>query len=100
MPLLCYRRGDLTNFGHVEGLFQDEHAVRRAKPLLDVVPAVIRVCRADNDLDVGIALKDLLDRLQSVPARWHAHIHDGERVRSGLGYRSANHRYPGLPLIG
>ncbi len=47
------------------------------------VPRIIRVGRADDDLQIGIDLPELLDGFDAVPSRRHAHIDKSQWNKAG-----------------
>ncbi len=82
LPLAGERGGDLLHFDRVERFAQDQQSVADTEARCDLRPGVICVGCANDDLDLRIGVPDVLDRLESVPPRWHPHIHDGEGVRA------------------
>src|SRR5262249_22129535 len=57
-----------------------------------LLPAVIGMRGADDDLDMGICGPQSLDGLQAVPTRWHAHVDEGNAVRLPILDRALNQR--------
>ena len=62
-------------------------------------PVIVGVGGADHDLQFGIDFPQLLDGLQTIPARRHAHVDEGHGVRLPALERSAHHRDTLLALI-
>ena len=53
------------------------------------MPGMIGECSTNHHLNIGIGLPDLLDGLEAVPSRRHAHIDEGQRVWSSWQRRPA-----------
>ena len=91
LPATLERVRELTHLDRVEGLLEDEHAVGVAEGRGHVLPAVVGVGRADDDADVGVFLQHAPRRLDAVHAGRHAHVDEGERVRTSFAARRARH---------
>src|SRR6202140_1491677 len=63
-------------------------------------PVVVRMRRANDNLDVRVELPQALNGLQAVPARRHAHIDECHRVRLLLLERLLDPRHTLLTLQG
>src|ERR1051325_4630673 len=85
LPLLRQGVGQLKRFDVVERFLEDKQAIGLAHLGPHLRPGVIRVRSADRDLEFGVNLPDARDRFDPVPTRWHAHVHEGHRVRARLG---------------
>ena len=87
VPLLGERVGQLQHLDVVEGLFEDDEVVIDAEAHGHLFPRVIRVGGADDDLEAGVHLPQILDGFHAVPSRRHAHIDKGQRVRLPVFHR-------------
>jgi hypothetical protein len=80
-PLARERVRELEHLDVVERLFQNHEIVGLADLADHFLPRVVGVGGADDDLQLGIHFPDPADRLDAVPARGHAHIHECHRIR-------------------
>ena len=101
-PLLRQRVGQLTHLGAVEGLLEDQELLGAAQAPDDLLPGVVAEGRADHHLHVRVHLPDVLDRLEPVPARGHAHVDEGhaDRLAGGLGAANLLHAVAALARVG
>src|SRR5262249_51411479 len=76
LPLAPQRARALQDLNGLERLFQYEQLVRMPKALNDIAPLVIRMCRADHDLNFRVVLPEALYGLQPIPTWRHAHVHE------------------------
>ena len=79
-PLLRQRVGELEHLDVVEGLLEDHEVFVHAEARAHFLPRVIGIGGANDDLQGGIDVPQLLDRLDAVPTRGHAHIDERKRV--------------------
>ena len=70
----------LQNLNVVERFFEYEHLIRVAEGFGDLIPRVVRIRRADDDLQIGEFLPYTRDRLNPVPSRRHSHIDEGNSI--------------------
>ena len=98
-PLLRQRAGDLTDLGGVERLLQDQQPIAGAEPAQDVLPRIVGVRRADDDLDLGIGGPQVGDGLDAVPAGRHAHVDERDRVALAAPEAVAHLAQRLLPLV-
>ncbi len=100
VPLARQRGRALQDLDWLGGLAQHQQLVRMIQPLDHFRPVVVGVRGADHDLHVGIDFPQLLDGLQAIPARRHAHVDEGHGVGLPALERRAHHRNALLSLIG
>ena len=100
LPLFSQGVGQLLHLHVVERLFQHQQAVRLADLGAHLLPGIIRVSGADDDLKFRIDLPDAGDGFHAVPAGRHAHIDEGHRVRPLVGQGFFHHRQSLLSLKG
>lgn len=84
LPLLGERVGHLTHLHALEGLVEDEQPLADAQPLHHLLPGVIRVRRAEDDLEVRVLPPEALGGLHAVHSRRHADVDEGQGVRPPL----------------
>jgi hypothetical protein len=91
VPLVGEGRGELQDLDRIEGLLQDQEPIAVPEPVDRLLPGIVRIGRADDDLELGVLGPQLLDRAHAVPAGRHANVHEGHRVRALLGQRGLEH---------
>ena len=92
--------GQLEDFDHVKGLFEDDHPVGRTQTPGHLVPRVVGIGGADDDLQVRIGFQQAGGGFDPIPARRHAHIHKGQRKRAAGIHRLLGRGQSFLSLIG
>jgi hypothetical protein len=100
IPFFGERRGELQGLDVVEGFLEDHEFVGLAEFLAHLIPRVIRVRGADDDLDLGIDLPDARGGFDAVPARRHPDVHERHRVGPALGHGALDHFEAVLALVG
>src|SRR5262249_8167333 len=71
---------DLQHFGSVKWLFEDEQAVSVRKRTGDIVPRVIRICRANDRLQLWRSLPKPAKRFDPVPPGRHSHVNKSQDI--------------------
>jgi hypothetical protein len=99
LPLAAQCRGTLQHFDRLGGLAQHQQSVRVAEPPHHLGPVVVGVCGTDHHLHVRVHRPKLLDGLQPVPPRWHAHVDERQCIGTAVGDRAGGHRDAFLALI-
>jgi len=99
-PFLRERMRQLKDLHGLKRLLEDEQVVGVAQPARHVIPRIVRVGRADDRLEFGRTLPDAFQRFDAVPARRHAHIHEGQRIGIPLVQRFLHHLQRFLALVG
>ena len=90
----------LEDLDPVEGLLQNDQALRVTQALNGVLPRVVRMGGANHDLKVGIGFPELGDGLDAVPSGRHADIHQSQRIAPAFRESLLEQRQPVLTLIG
>ena len=85
-PLLGEGGGHLADFGVVEWLFENQPLFLLDEPADDVGPTVVGIGRADDGMNIGVDLPEVLDRFQAVPAWRHTHVYESQREGSPLSH--------------
>ena len=88
--------GQLQHFDVVERLLQNQQAVRATEPFGHLIPGIIGIGGADNDLEVRVGGPKPGNGFDAVPARGHADIYKSQRVRVAVLQRAF---YQGKPLL-
>ena len=73
--------GELLHFHVVEGLLEHEQTVRLADLGAHLLPRIIRVSGANDDLEGWIHFPDARNGFHAVPAGGHSHVHKSQGVR-------------------
>ena len=89
LPLAAQRAGALQDLDRLEGLLDDDELVRVPEPRQQLQPVIVGVGGADDHLYVRVHLPQVFDGLEPVPPRWHAHVDEGDRVRTALRHSRA-----------
>src|SRR5437763_5847713 len=89
LPLAAQRTGALQDLDRLEGLLDDDELVRVPEPRQQLQPVIVGVGGADDHLYVRVHLPQVFDGLEPVPPRRHAHVDEGDRVRTALRQRQA-----------
>src|SRR5215472_5111291 len=84
LPLAAQGTRRLQDLDRLERLFDDDELVGVPKPFQELEPVVVRVGGTDHHLHLGVDLPELLDGLETVPAGWHAHVDECDRVGPAL----------------
>jgi hypothetical protein len=79
-PFFAEGDGELIDLDGVEGFLEDQQAIGEAELGRDLLPGVVGVSGADDDLEIRIDGPEALDGLKAVPAGGHAHVHERDRV--------------------
>ena len=90
LPFFRKRVRHLQHLDVVERFFEDEHLIGVADSLGDLIPGIIGIGRANDDLQIGKFFPDPRDRFDSIPTRRHAHIDERNRVRISFRNRRAH----------
>ncbi|KDB50728.1 hypothetical protein X805_37150 [Sphaerotilus natans subsp. natans DSM 6575] len=98
LPLGAQRARELADLDGVEGLLQDQQPVAHVQPREHLLPGVVGIGGADDDLQPRVFLPQPLDGLDAIPARRHAHVDEGHRVGSAGGAGGLHHRQRLAPL--
>src|SRR5205807_3915623 len=83
------RAGALQDLDRLEGLLDDDELVRVPEPCQQLQPVIVGVGGADDHLYLRVHLPQVFDGLEPVPPRWHAHVDEGDRVRTALRHSRA-----------
>ena len=97
-PFLGERVRELEDFDAVERFLEDYQPVGLAQLGDNLLPRVIGIRRANDDLDRGVDCPNPRDRFHAIPARRHPHIHESHRVRPPFSDRAHDHVQPFLAL--
>ncbi|MNF74838.1 hypothetical protein D3C84_568810 [compost metagenome] len=85
LPLGGQRAGHLADFDGIERFLENQQAVAEFQALVDVVPGIVGIGGAERHLQLRIDLPQPFDGFQAVPARRHAHVDEGHRIRQVVG---------------
>ena len=80
-PAFAERGSHLPDLVRMERLVQVEQAVGRGHATRDVLGIHVRICGADDNVDLWIDLADALRRPQAVRPGRHAHVQEHDCVR-------------------
>src|SRR5258708_9343903 len=92
--------GQLKRFNDVERFLEDDEARGFAERQRDVFAGKIRVGSAKDDLQLWVNLPDPRGSFDAVPARGHAHIHEGQRIGPLVCKGALNKGQSLLALVG
>ena len=92
--------GQLQHFDIVERLLQNQQAVRATEPFGHLIPGIIGIGGADNDLEVRVGGPKPGDGFNAIPARGHANIHKRQGIRPAILQRACYQGQSLLALIG
>ena len=84
LPLAAECEGKLKDFDVVEGLAQNHEAVACSQGCDNLLPRVVGIGRAKDNLERGLNLPEMLDGFYAIPAWVHAHVHEGDAVGPAL----------------
>jgi hypothetical protein len=97
-PFLGQRAGQLQHFHRVKRFLENHQPVGAAQLARNVVPRIVRIGRAQNDLDVRVHLPNPGDGLDAIPAGRHPHIDKRHGKRFAGSHRFANRRQSFISL--
>src|SRR5208282_2806833 len=100
MPLFRERMGQLQRLDVVERFLEHDQIGGGPQFVNHLLPGIVRIGGADDDLDFRTAVPKMTDGLHAIPSGRHPHIHKRQRVRITLLGGLLGHRQPLLPLEG
>jgi hypothetical protein len=80
-PLLRERLRNLQHFAAAKRLLQSHESIRMSEQFAGMLPRVVRVLRAKDNLHVRVLFPQMRDCFDSIPTRWRPCIHEYHRVR-------------------
>ena len=98
-PFFGERVGQLLHLDIVERLFENEQPVGLTDFGAHFLPRVVRVGRANNDLQFRIYFPDAGDGFDAVPSWRHPDVHKSHRVWLVFHERLLHHLQSFLPLV-
>ena len=98
-PFSGKRVCQLDGFDIVERLLENDQAIGMAEVSDNIRPGIVRVCGADNDLQVRVGFPEVQNGLYSVPSWRHSDVHESQGIGTVLGNRSTHHGQAVLALI-
>jgi hypothetical protein len=80
-PLMRERLRNLQHFAAAKWLLQSHESIRMSEHFAGMLPRVVGVFRAEDNLHVRVLFPQMCDCLDSIPTRWHPRVHEYHRVR-------------------
>ena len=99
-PFFRKRVRQLERFHGVKRFFENNQSVGIADLFKHLLPQIIGVGRAEDDLDFGINRPNFPGGFHAVPTRRHADVHKSHRVRTPCCQRLLHQQHSILSLIG